>query len=428
MPAETLEPPAQSANDVFHSVESFDTPNPKAVQPEKPATEATSDTSSTPNPDTSTGTQELIDKPDAMKDAPVKPGEKKSALEKIGKVAKPEAAKAPDKDANGKTVEEKPVDAGNTRQLREAYEKQKADMAALRAELDKVRPDAEKLVELRAELDGSREELAKLKALNLNDEERKEYGSLREMHALDVLRSSPEFEKNYLAPARMQVAKIESAAKQANLSADATESLKNAMDIQDEFARDTEIERILTAAELAPNIHNRFLNAMSAVGRELQEKLYPAMEAKEREAFNIQQAARLREKQQGEQKSTAEKAEYLKEYGEVRKMLTEETLRPLMEDTELSVEGTTLAEAIENAEPATTPREKAAQAQVFAAAPFMVMKINKLLQKVHELEQGNKIRNGASPSRADALVKTPNNQHAPLDANTVFKSVSTFER
>ena len=107
-------------------------------------------------------------------------------------------------------------------------------------------------------------------------------------------------------------------------------------------------------------------------------------------------------------------------------MSQEEAVKALMEDTDLSVDGVTLAEALKDAKPATDPRERATEVQSLASMPFLLRKLNNALAEVYELKQGNKIRNGTAPKLSDGQPKTQAlNGHNP-DANAVFKGHGSF--
>lgn len=417
-----IEPPVQtetgpSANDVFHSVGSFEKPGPDSApiqqQPAKPEA-----------PPAETQTEKPQQTP--------KDGKSKSRLDSLGGVKKPEEKKEEPK-------EEKPAAEGqnghaapepkNPPELRKAYEKAKADAAALRAELDKIRPDFEKVGELRAELDTSKQELARLKAMNLSDEERTNYGKLRELHALAELRESKEFQSNYIAPIQQQGRRLEAVAQAAKLSPAAFEAIKNAMDIGSELERKREIRRILKEVpELPPEDFTDFYSEVVSVGDKLNNDIYPKMEAAEKHALEIEQAARTKTKQEAEQSATKEKETLQKEREFVRNLLRDDKLKVLFDDTDLSVDGVTLADAMDQAEPADNPRDRAYEVQAGAALPFMIEYLNRLLAKNHELETANKIRNGASPSRGDGGVKPTEQQGAydPNAANSVFRVAGGF--
>jgi hypothetical protein len=419
-------PPTSSAATSYDPGAAQSIFNPESAPPKQeaqPQVEAPQTTVKTEAPEG----QKLVDKPDAMKSEGEKG--KKSRLDQLTGLKKPEE-KAEPKTVE-KAVEDKPVDMGNAKQLREAYEKQKQDMAALRAELEKVKPNAEKLEQYRKDLDMSREELSKLKALNLNDEERGQYSKLQELHALDVLRESPEYQQKIMAPIQSRLGKIESAIKEAKLNPVAAEALKTAIDIQDEFARNREIRRVFKEAELDPDDLNDFTSSMVRVAGELNDQYYPALEAKEKQALEIQAAARLKDKEQAEQSTTKEKQEFQKEHEFVRNLLKEDKLKLLFEDTDLSVDDgeggrVTLAEALENAAPADNPRDRAYEVNAGAAMPFMIEYLNKLLAKNHTLEEANRLRNGSQPKRGDAVQKGVELKETPIDANDVFKRQGPF--
>lgn len=425
MPADTatLDAPP-SAHDVFKSVETFETPNPRPAQttPDPAAAPAAKTEAGAPEPPkggtTNSEGQTTVDKPEAMK--------AKSSLDKLGKVAKPEVEKKVEAKPNGTDPSPAPaaVDLGHAGKLREAYDKQGQDMAALRAELEKIRPDAAKVTELRTELEGSRAELAKLKAMQLNDEERKRFDGLREMHARYETENSTEFQQKIMAPIQMRVQKIEAIAKKAGIEGVAFQALKDAMDQPDELDRSRGIRQALRGVEnMDADDYTDYYASLTGVGKELHEQYLPQMEAKLKNAGEIEQAARTREKEQAEQKTTADKAEFQKERDYVHKLLAEDSLKPLMEDTDLAIDGVTLAEAMQGAEAPDNARDRAYQAHAGAVLPFTIQYANKLLAKIHALEQANKIRNGAAPSRSDAVQKAAADADRDrLTAEQVFRS------
>lgn len=422
---DTIEPPVQtetgpSANDVFHSESSFERPGtespPSQQQPEQKKAPETAKPEAKP----------YADKPEAAPDGK-KDDKGKSKLDKLSGVKKPEEKKEEEATPGAEQPPEKPVDTANMRQLREAYNKSKEDAAALRAELEKIRPDFEKVADLRKELDGSREELAKLKAMNLNDEERTSYTKLRELHALSELRESAKFQTEFVQPIQGQGRRLEAVAKGANLSPAAFEALKNAMDITSELDRKREIRRILKEApELPPEDFTDYYTEAVSVGDKLNNDIYPKMEAAEKHALEIEQAARTKGKQEAEQKAVSEKETFQKERDYVKGLLKDEKLKLLFEDTNLSIDGVTLSEAMDQVEPADNPRDRAYEVQAGAALPFIIEWSNGLLAKIHELENANRVRNGSAPKRGDSVEKPTNGQDQQADINKVFKGFGSF--
>lgn len=399
--------------------------NPESAPPAQQETQTKAEPADTTQKTDSGEGQQLVDKPDAMKTDGEKG--KKSRLDQLTGLKKPEEKKElkEQKEVEGKNGSE--ADPKTPPELRAAYERAKKDAAAYKAELDKIRPDFEKVAELKAERDTSREELAKLKALNLNEEERGQYSKLQELHALDVLRESKEYREKIMAPIQSRLTKIESAIKEAKLNPVAAEALKSAIDIQDEFARNREIRRVFKEAELEPDDLNDFTSSMVRVAGELNDQYYPALEAKEKQALEIQAAARLKDKEQAEQSTAKEKQEFQKEHEFVRNLLKEDKLKLLFEDTDLSVddgEGNriTLAEALENVVPADNPRDRAYEVNTGAVFPFVIEFMNKILAKNHMLEEANRVRNGSQPKRGDAVQKTVDTGEKKLTAEEVFKA------
>lgn len=360
-------------------------------------------------------TQTLVDKPEVVKDD--KP---KSRLEKIGQVKKPEEKKVEPK------VEEKGESQPEPKtppELRNAYNLSKKEAAELRAELEKVKPDYEKI---RVDYDLTKKELAELKALNLNPEERKTFDSLRELHARYELEQKPDYQEKILAPIQRHLKKLEKVATDAKLGPVATEALKNAMDIEDEIDRGREIRRIFKEADLEQDDFNDFYTSMVGVGKELNERLYPEMDKAQKNAIGVEQAARTRQKQEAEQAQIKEKAEFQKEKEYVTNLLKSDKLKIIFDDTDLSVDGTTLEQAIAQAEPADNPRDRALEVQSAAVMPFMIEYLNKLLAENHQLHEGNRARNGSGPKITDAQVKTPDTKGPQLDADAIFKNPASF--
>ena len=405
-------PENDAAQDVFKSLQSFDTNNPQPVAKEEPVQKEPTEAPEAKADDS--------DKPEAMKP--------KSKLDKLGKITKPEDKKEEPKteDAAPPKGEKEEEIKGPPPLLREALKQAKSDMAALRAELDKVRPDAEKVKELRSELESSREELAKLKAQSLNDTERQTFESLRQQHARWELEQKPEYQSEVMAPINARIERMRKIGKDASLSPVAMEALAKAVDLEDEIDRSREFRRIFKEAEIDADDFNDYVSAMSSIARDLNETYYPKMEQMQKQALEIEQAARHKTKEDMEQAKIREEQTFKKEFDYVHNILTSETLAPILADTDLNVDGITMAEALRGAQPSTDPRERAVEALSAAAIPFIIEWANKKVNKLHELEKANHIRNGTQPKRGDALQKTPEPKATPDDPNKVFKGFGSF--
>ena len=84
----------------------------------------------------------------------------------------------------------------------------------------------------------------------------------------------------------------------------------------------------------------------------------------------------------------------------------------LLEDTDLNLDGTTMAEAMKNAAPASDPKERAWQAIAGSTLPFVVAWAQKILNENHSLKKANNIRNKVSPSLGgDGVAKTADQKH-----------------
>ena len=110
--------------------------------------------------------------------------------------------------------------------------------------------------------------------------------------------------------------------------------------------------------------------------------------------------------------SAKEKEEFSKEHNDLVEQLSKDHLRVLLDDTNLSIDGTSMAEAMKNAAPATDPKEKAWQAIAGSALPFVVQWAQNILNENHKLKTANNIRNKVSPSLGrDGIAKTPDQKH-----------------
>ncbi len=340
-------------------------------------------------------------------------GKKKGPLDKIGAVKTPvEEVAAPVIDTKAKP----PTKEENLAILRERAEKAERELGTLKPAYEKYEK------ELKPAYETTAAELAALKAKGLNEEERNEFSRLREMNAVEAVKRSAEFQQKILAPIQKKVANIQSKAANAKLNPQATSALMDACDIEDDWQRAKAIRGIFQGEELEPEDYKTLADSVIATANDLNENWYPKHDEALAKAEEVQVAARARQAQQGQEMSQKQEADMKKAHEEVYSMLSTDSLKPVFEDHELVVEGTTLAEALKNPAKASTPQEMAAQEQLAAAAPFLIQYANKALQKLADIERANKARNGASTSRTDGGTKPQIvDGEKPLTAEEVFQ-------
>lgn len=351
-------------------------------------------------------TQPLAKDPPAKVEAKIEPTNK-TPLQKMGAIKKPEPEKVAEpviEKNSGPTKEE------NFKLLRERAEKAEKELGVIKPEFEKIKPAYET----------TRQEFEALKAKGLNEEERQEFARLREMNAVEIMRQSPQYQEKLAVPIQKRINRIELVAKNAKLSPQSTSALIDAVDILDEFEREDAIRAIVKGEDLEPEKYQALASAAVSTALDLNDNWYPKVDAAEKQALDVQTAARTREQQQATEMSTKQQAELKKAHDEVYTQLGE-SLKPLFDEPDLAVEGTTLSEAMKNPAKASSPQEMAAQEQLAAAAPFMVELINRVLKKNFDLEQANKLRNGSAPNRTDGKTKIQDNKEAPLDAKEVFQ-------
>lgn len=355
---------------------------------------------------------------DTPKDAPkteeVKPDspKKQSAADKL-RLKKPEAPKEEEK-AEQKAQEVPPVDKKeeNIRNLRKAKE-----------EWDRVKPEFEKLkgdyTAKETELAATREELAKLKALGLNEQEREEYRRYKDLHAVEAVRNSEEFKKAVSMPIEAHKQAVHSIAQGAKLDQMAFSSLLDAMDIQDKYARNRAIRGIMSNADLDSDTYRDYTDDLCRIASDLNERLYPKEDELVGKAQEIELAAKEREKNQSEEAKSKEMAEFTKERDGLASQLKSDNLKTIFEDTDLSIDGTTIHDAIKDAAIADDAQGRAYQALAGQMMPFVVAWAQKWIDKAHALERANAVRNKSAPSLGDGAPKRDGGK-AELNIQDVF--------
>ena len=348
-------------------------------------------------------TEQKPEAPEAKTEEPKSEEKKPSKLDRL-KLEKPkDEEKKPE--AKPDEPKRKPTQEENIKILRQAKE-----------ELDKLKPEYEKY---RTDLDAkdkelltTKEELAKLKALGLNEQERQEYQKYRDLHAIEAVKNSEDFKNHIEAPIKAKVDWISTIADRSKLDDTMKAALYNAVDIVDKLDRQKAIREIFKNADLDIDDFQTYSGEVIAAANELNETLYPKMDDTLAKAQEIELAAREKEKNQAELMSAKEKEEFSKEHNDLVEQLSKDHLRVLLDDTNLSIDGTSMAEAMKNAAPAADPKEKAWQAIAGSALPFVVQWAQNILNENHKLKTANNIRNKVSPSLGrDGIAKTPDQKH-----------------
>lgn len=362
-------------------------------------------------------TQELADKPN-VKPQEAKPenaalesaGKKKSALDKVGGIKKPEIPKEEVKvEEPAKTV------VKNDKEENWAFMRKKVEDAE--KELSTVKPELERL---KPEYETTKAELAKMKALGLTETERNEFKLYREMHAVEAVKNSKDFKEKIMGPIQAKIGKIKSVSSNAKLQPQQASALLDACDIEDEFQRNKAIRSIVRGEDLEPEDYQALADSAISAARDLQETLYPKHDEALGRAEEVQLAARAREQQQGQQATQKQQQEDKRAHEEVWNILSTDKLKLVLDEQDLSIDGITMADAMKGAEAAASPQDRAFEVQAAAALPFIVEYANRALAKVAALEQANKIRNGVVPSRRDGATKEQKIGEKPITAEEAF--------
>ena len=415
-------PPAPSSSDAGYDPNSAQSVfGAKPLPVESAPTSTTNSESSAPDAASPTSTsdsaRELMDGPDDAKPKADQPAKKKSALDKVTALKKPEPDKAeatPPSPDGGKDKQDKPGEkvSGKTKEENFAILRQHKE------ELEKLKPEFETT---KAERDQLKTELQQLKALGLTEKERAEYTRYRDLHAVEAVKSSAEFKSKIEQPIIERVNKVANVAKHAGLDETASAALMDACDIPDEFERNKAIRGVLQRAELEVEDYQTLAGIAIAAAKDLNDVYWPKEDQIISQARDVEAAARQREQQQAQEMTAKEKAEFQKEHEAMFQKFSGEYLKPLMDDADLAVEGVTLADALKNSAPGETPAERAAEVHALAALPFVITWAQKMADKAHQLEEANRIRNGSTPARSDGLLKEAKVEERIPTADEMFK-------
>lgn len=333
---------------------------------------------------------------------------------KIGSVKKPEEPKAEEKkdgQVQDSKAGEKPENEG-VKTLREFYQKHKG----LPEEYDKFK----------GEFETTKEELKKLKALGLNEQEREEFQRYRSMNAVEAVKQSQDYKAKILAPIQTRIGKLQSIAQNAKLDPSKVNALLDAVDISDDFQRNKAIRQLIRGigneeTDLPAEDYQALADSAISLATDLNDNWYPKQDEALGKAEEIQNAARAQESKRGQEMSQKQAQELERASKQTYEELKNLHLKEIFDEKDLSVEGTTIEQALQDVAPATTPHEMAQRDQLAAALPFVIEYANRALAKVAELERANAKRNGTSPKLGDGAPKEQAAQEQQLDANAVFK-------
>jgi len=385
----TIEPPVQNTPDLAQQV--FNPP--PSAPPSAPKTQITNP--SAPEKPAVQPKPEIAGQAEAPK--------KKGPLEKLGAIKKPEVA--PEGGALPQ-VQPGPTKEDNIAILRKSHE-----------ELNKLRPEYEKL---KNEYGTTTEELKKLKALGLNEQERTEFVRYREMNAVEAVRASQDFQAKIMKPINSLIDKIKAVGENAQLDDAQKSALGDACDIADEWKRNKAIRSIVRGDKLEPEDYQALADAAISASKDLNETWYPKHDELLQNAYEVQMAARNKEQVQQREMSQKEIMEQKKAHDEVFSTLSGEALKPIFEDADLSVEGMTINDALQNLEPASTPHEKAYRELIAAAAPFILEYANRALAKAAQAEAALRKMGSVAPSRNDGNTKPMATGEKQATAEDVF--------
>ena len=392
--------------------------------------EAPDPANSAPAPDRGKSLMEGLDSAisqfQANKNQPAAPAVETPAVEVKAEVVPTDLA--PDKDkpetlkdfdnpweAEIKTEEEKKVEEPKKDEVPEPTFKSEAQTAkwgelkAKATELDKIKPEVESLKAKLAELEKAEPKLAPDIETELTE--------LRNFRSAYAIEETPEYQAAVVAPMSEIRNTLDQVAEYAGV---ASTALYDSLDITNPFQRAGVIRKALLASE--NEVGEDAIQMAITATNEFHKNVVPKMNELKANAAEIQKSlqgqkqveqARMSEKQKAEMAASSTEM-YTKLEANLKK------IPGLFDDPKV---GEAMKKAA-LANPAEKPMLAAYQAQVAAAMPYLIQKLNGLIQKNASLEKLAKSRSGASAGPGEANRQGPAPRTGPDGGKSLMDGLS----
>lgn len=342
-----------------------------------------------------------------------------------------EADLAPDKDkpdtlkdfdnpweAEIKTEEEKKVEAeAKKEETPEPVFKEPAQ----KAKWGELRSKAEELDRLKPELETLKTKIAELEKAEpkLSSEVEAELQELRNFRSAYAIEETPEYQQTVTAPMVEVKNTLDQVAEYAGVE---VQKLYDALDIQNPFQRASAIRKALVASE--NDVGEDAIQMAITATNEFHKNVVPKMQELKANASEIQKSLQSQKQIQQEQMTQKQKAELAAASTEIYAKL-EANLKKipgLFDDPKV---GEAMKKAA-LANPSEKPMLAAYQAQVAAAMPYLIQKLNGLIQKNASLEKLAKSRSGADAGPAPANRQGPVTRDGPDGGKSLMDGLSSL--
>lgn len=302
-------------------------------------------------------------------------------------------------EAEIKTEEEKKAEAETKK---EEVPEPEFKVPAQKAKWGELRDKANELDKLKPEFEALKTKIAELEKAEpkLPSEVEAELQELRNFRSAYAIEETPEYREAVIAPMAEVKTTLDQVAEYAGVDA---KQLYDALDISNPFQRAAALRKVLVASE--NEIGEDAIQMAITATNEFHKNVVPEMNRLKANAAEIQKSLQSQKQIQQEQMTQKQKAELEAASTEIYTKL-EANLKKipgLLDDPKV---GEAMRKA-SLANPSEKPMLAAYQAQVAAAMPYLIQKINGLIQKNASLEKLAKSRSGAEAGPAAANRQGP---------------------
>lgn len=284
---------------------------------------------------------------------------------------------------------------------------------------ESLRAEAKELKALKPQLETLKTKIAELEKAEpkLAPEVEAELQELRNFRSAYAIEETSEYQQTVTAPMVEVKNTLDQVAEYAGVE---VQKLYDALDISNPFQRASAIRKALVASET--EVGEDAIQMAIAATNEFHKNVVPKMQELKANAAEIQRSLQSQKQIQQEQMTQKQQAELAKASTEIYTKL-EDSLKKipgLFDDPKV---GEAMKKAA-LANPSEKPMLAAYQAQVAAAMPYLIQKINGLIQKNASLEKLAKSRSGADAGPAPANRQGPVTRDGPDGGKSLMDSLT----
>lgn len=373
--------------------------------------------------------------PEVAKDTPGAVSEpKKGAPEtKPGKKAKWDSME-PVKKAEEIKVEAKKEEKPEAKPLSQT-EGQLQEGSPQKIRWDELRATEDRMKTLLPEHEALKAKFEKLeadyKAKSVDDDERAQLNSYKQLYAEEELESgNADYQREVVAPAKIQNERILSAAASAGLDEVQTQALRSAINLIDPLQRLKAIRNVISQGRIDKDgesvpLPDEDVRDAVALAKDAASELHDNIFQKDKEyrldARNKANDARGSKARETAEAKKREEVEYQAANEDMKGRLSAQ-LPLLFEDKDTRIEGQTLAEAIAEARPATDPMGRAYEAHAGVSLPYMATLLNRTLKERDEARASLKARVRSAPGAGDGLAPPAEKTGSEISLNEAIRN------